>query len=190
MISQASYFRLIYKIIPGVAGGNIGQDYTFDDQPDIRYARLQGLCFYTDADVAVAFPTSTPLVSAALIQNISFTFFTNDPDEYPLKDQATGKAVKDPDAKASGELGRFSGGQDTIEWIPASTLHVNQSNTAGGQPSFVRQMIHWKDRYVVWQKSKIKFAPGGLGNVNDVAIAIGCWYTFMSPNGQIISPRN
>lgn len=186
MISNASYFRLVTLVIPGVAGaGNIGTSFTFADQPDLRYARLQGMVFLTDADMITAQPESTPVVSAAQIAKLSFVFRTNDPD-----DQVKKGMPPNSDQKAQGALGRFTGTLDTIQWIPASLLHINQSNTGGGQPSFVRQMIHWKDRYLIWQDSTLKVSPGGLANTTDVAVVLGVFYTFVGTHGTIISPRN
>lgn len=191
MISNASYYRTVLLTIPGIAaGGNQGTKFTFADQPDLRYARMLGMVFLTDAEMQVGFPTSVPVVSAALMPKIGFTFQTNDPDEMTKLDPKTGKPVANKDEKVSGELGRFTGTLDTIQYIAASSLYINQSNTAAGQPSFVRQMIHWKDRYVIWQKSEVLLAPGGLGNTADVCIALGVFYTFVSPNGTIIYPRN
>lgn len=185
MITGASYFRLVTKIIPGVAtaGGNTGTEFSFADQPDIRYARLQGMVFLTDQDMSIAQPETAPLVSAAQIGNISFVFETNDPDDFP-------KTGGKPGEKSQGNDGRFGTTLNTIEWIPASLLHINQGTGLAGSPSFVRQMIQWKDRYIIWQKSKIKWAPGGPGNTTDIAVCLAVFYTFTNSQGGIISPRN
>jgi hypothetical protein len=187
MQSNVSYFRLITKIIPGVAGtGNTTTSFTFNDQPDLRYARMTGLVFLTDADMEKSQPEAAPLVSAALINKISFTFQTNDPDDMAIP----GTTAEGIQKKRKGEAGRFSGTLDTVQWIPASLLHINQSNTpAGVNPSFVRNLIHWKDRYVIWQKSNILLSSPLL-NTTDVAICLGAFYTFTTVEGKIIYPRN
>ncbi len=190
MIANASYCRTVVITIPGVAGGNQSTDIEITDQPDLRYARLQGMSYITDAEQQVGFPTNIPVLSAALIPKVAFVFQTNDPDDFPKMDPGTKSPVANKDLKAGGELGRFTTTLDTIQYIPASSLYINQSNLGGTQPSFVRQMIHWKDRYVVWQKSRVKIAPGGIGNTTDVCIVLQVFYTFIGTGGTIIFPRN
>ncbi len=185
MHANASYFRLVTLVIPGVAGGNTGTSFTFNDQPDLRYARMTGMVFLTDQDLAFAQPQPAPVAPAAFIPNISFVFQTNDPDDTVIGTEPGTGITK----KQKGEAGRFSGTLDTVQWIPASLLHINQS-FGPGTPSFVRQMIHWKDRFVIWQKSKVVLAPGGLGNIVDIAIVLGVFYTFTTSEGKIIYPRN
>jgi hypothetical protein len=180
----AGYFRVVTKIIPGVAGGNAGANFTFDDQPDLRNARLLAMCFLTDQDMLQAPQTNTPVTSAVNINKISFNFMTNDPYDFEKK----GK----PGEKVQGEQGRFTGTLETIQYMPASLLHINQTGgvAPAGTPSFVRQPIMWYDRYIIWQKSEILISGGGLLNTSDVAICLGVYYSFYDNKGQIISPRN
>jgi hypothetical protein len=183
MIGNAGYFRIVTKIIPGVAGGNVSQSLLFDDQPDLRNARLLGMVFLTDQELAMAPQTNTPVLSAALMNKITFNFMTNDPYDFARKGH--------PDQKVQGEQGKFTGTLETIQYIPASLLHVSQSGgVGGGTPSFVRQMIMWFDRYIIWQKSEIDIAQGGIGNVTDVALCLGVYYSFFDNKGSIIEPRN
>lgn len=187
MIGNAGYFRIVTKIIPGVAGGNVSQQFTFDDQPDLRNARLLGMVYLTDQELKQAPQTNTPVISAAQMPNISFNFMTNDPYDFGRK----GGGHPDPNQKVQGEQGKFTGTLETIQYIPASLLHVSQSGgVGGGTPSFVRQMIMWYDRYIIWQKSEMNFAVGGLGNVTDVALCLGVYYSFFDSKNQIIEPRN
>ncbi len=190
MQANASYFRLVTLVIPGVAGGNTGTLFSFNDQPDLRYARMTGMVFLTDQDLAFAQPMAVPVVAATQIPLISFSFKTNDPDDVdiPGKTELTagGGGYQ---RKQKGEAGRFSGTLDTVQWIPASLMHVNQS-FGPGTPSFVRNMVHWKDRYVIWQTSQCQIAPGGLANTTDVAVVLGVYYTFTTAEGKIIYPRN
>lgn len=185
MIGNAGYFRIVTKILPGVAvTGNTAQSILFDDQPDLRNARLLGLVFMTDQELLQAPQTNTPVLSAANMPKVSFNFMTNDPYDFPKKGGA-------PGAKVQGEQGRFTGTLETIQYMPASLLHVSQSGgVGGGTPSFVRQMIMWADRYIIWQKSEIIFSQGGIGNLTDVAICLGAFYSFFDNHGNIIDPRN
>lgn len=188
MQANASYFRLVSLIIPGVAvTGNTTTDFTFQEQPDLRYARCTGLVFLTDQELAIAQPQTTPVISVSQLPNISLVLQTNDPDDMPKVPGSVpqhGKIFE----KQKGEAGRFTGTQDTIQWIPAALLRVNQA-FGPVQGSFVRQMIHWKDRYIIWQKSHVKLGTPLL-NTTDVAIILGAFYTFTTAEGAIIFPRN
>lgn len=181
MYGPASFYRQVVLKIPGIAGGNTGTDFTFADQPDLRFARLQWMEFYTDQDLSHSQPEPTPLVAAALMPKISFVIQTNDPDIIPVPGSVQEKEE---------DNGRFTGTQDTIQWIPASALHVGQSLAGGQQASFRHYPMMWRNRFVLWQNTHVKFAPGGLGNTADVAIVLGCYYTFINAKGRAISPRN
>lgn len=180
---DAGYYRQVVKIIPGVAGGNTQQDFTFDDQPDLRYARMLSMRFYTSDDLAYSQPAVVPVVAPQFVPNISFVFRTNDPDDLPM----TGPNVP-AGKKAGGADGRFTSTLDTIQWIPASDLHVSQA-FGTPQASFVREAIFWRDRYIIWQTTHIKLALP-LNNTTDVAIVLGCFYTFLNSKGEPIFPRN
>lgn len=187
MQSNVGYFRQVFLTIPGVAGGNTQVDFTFQDQPDIRYARMTGLVAYFANDMAVAFPAGPNVIGDNLANRVALVLQTNDPDDPVIPDpRRSGKKTK-----AKGIAGRFTGTLDTIQWIPLTQLHVNQSFGPGPAPaSFVRQMIHWKDRYVIWDKSHVVIAPGGLGNTTDICICLGAFYSFLDEFGDPIYPRN
>ena len=173
---------MVNLIVPGIAGGNTQVSFSFNDQPDLRYARITGLFSIYSNDSLYCFPDNVPIIADALANRITLVLQTNDPDDMPKKG---GK----PGEKEKGENGRFSGTLDTVQWLPLSSIHINQSFGLT-PPSFVRSLIHWKDRYVVWQKSKIIMSPGGLGNTADVAVTLGVLYTFTNSAGEIIFPRN
>lgn len=175
-----SYFRMVNLKIPGVAStGNTGTLFNFPDQPDIRYARTTGIVAFTHTDINTCFPDNVAVLADADIGKVTLVLETNDPDDMFKAGSTT--------QKQKGEAGRFTGTLDTIQWLPLSMIHVVQG--AAGVP-FVRQVVHWKDRYIVWQKSQIQIAPGGLANTTDVAICLGLFYTFIDEFGKPISPRN
>ncbi len=181
MLNNASYFRLVTLVIPGITGGNTGTNFTFDDQPDLRYARMLSIVAYTNISMAYAQPQPTPVISPLDMPKISLVLQTNDPDDM----------VVGPGKKQKGQDGRFSGTLDTIQWLPLAQINTTQFyNTALGTPAFVHHMINWKDRYIIWQKSKVVIGTGGLGNTTDVAVALGVFYTFTNSDGKVIFPRN
>lgn len=171
---QADYYRQVVITIPGIAGGNTGSDFTFNDQPDLRYARMIAMEAYFAEDLSHAQPQPVPVIPGALAPKVSLVFRTNDPDDL---------------TKKKGANGQFTGTLDTIQWLPLTAIHLSQSfGTAPG--AFVRNAIAWRDRYIVWQNSHVKIAPGGLGNTTDVSIVLGCYYSFLNTEGKEITPRN
>lgn len=182
MQQNVSYFRLVNLTIPGIAGGNTGVDFTFADQPDIRYARTTGIAAVFANDLSHTQPDTVPIVADVLAPKFTLVLETNDPDD-PVIMKGSEKT------KLKGHAGRFTGTLDTIQWMPLTMIHINQ-NFGTSPASFVRQMIHWKDRYIVWQKSHLKVAPGGVGNTTDVAICLAVFYSFIDEFGKPIYPRN
>jgi hypothetical protein len=179
-----SYFRQVNLTIPGIAGpGNTGVQFTFADQPDLRYARTTGLVIYTASDLAICQPDNVAVLTDALLPKVTLVLETNDPDDIITVEPTATTSGK----KTKGEAGRFTGTLDTIQWLPASQIHINQNSSNN---SFVRQMIGWKDRYIVWQKSHAVIASGGLANTTDLAICLGVFYTFIDEFGFPIIPRN
>lgn len=182
MHQNSSYYRLVNLVVPGIAGGNTGTDFTFNDQPDIRYARTTGLFTLFANDLSYTQPDGVPVVGDIYAPKITFVFETNDPDDPEM-------IIDGKKTKQKGSAGRFTGTLDTIQWLPATSIHLTQSFGTSPAP-FVRHMLHWKDRYIVWQKSHVKLAPGGLGNTTDVAIVLGVLYSFIDEFGKPIYPRN
>lgn len=178
-----SYFRQVYKVIPGIpVVGNAQTDFTFDDQPDLRYARITNVCFFNAADLTTSRPNQIALLPAAAMNQISFSFRTNDPDDPLVEDKAS--PTKNL-IRPGGDLGRFSRTLESVQYIPATLLHVNQNNT-----NSVWEMLEWYNTYIIWQETKIQIQSGGLLNTVDYAIVLGVWYTFFGVDGDVIYPRN
>lgn len=170
----SDYFYLVTLVIPGVAGGNTQTEFAFEDQPDIRFARTSVIEIFFAEDLTHAQPQPTPVIPGNLANKISFNFQTNDPDLPVPQNEVPG---------------RGSGTLDTIQWIPGTRLHLIQNNNALAA-GWVRGPIFWNDRYVIWQKSKMKVSPGGFGNTTDIAVVLGVHYTWLTKKGDLISPRN
>ena len=172
---KADYYREVILVVPGVAGGNTGANFTWLDQPDIRNARMIGMEAYFSSDLAYCFPNNVAVIPDNKANLVTLIFETNDPD--------------DIDYKRGGTPGNFTGTLNTIQWLPLTALHVQQTQNGATSGSFRRSMIFWKNRYIIWQKSQIQLAPGGLNNTTDVAIVLGCYYSFLSEGGKPL-PRN
>lgn len=170
-----SYFRLVTLKIPGIAGGNTGTQFTFEDQADIRYARTLHLEVYFANDLAFAQPEAVPNIPDAQANLCSLVLETNDPDDITM---VGGE-------KSKGHSGRFTSTTQTQKWLPLTAIHRVQSTAAIAAP-FVRQLLHYKDLYITWQKSYLAIAPGGLGNATDIALVLGVWYTFIDEKGKPI----
>lgn len=166
--SGNSFFRLVSLIIPGIVGGNTGTNFTFPDIGDLRYARTVALETFFQASLSYAQPQPAPVVADSFAPAITFIFNSNDPDK--------------TDAE-QGANGRFNTTIDSQRWIPATALNRIQTTGTNGAP-FVRQLMRFKDLYIVWDKSQVQLAPGGLGNTADVAIVLGVHYTFINLAGQ------
>ena len=171
MHEGASYYRQVVLKIPGIAGpGNVGTSFQFDDQPDLRYARIQAMEAYTASALSVAYPEPSVVLPDAQAKLVTFVFETNDPDD--VKHQ-------------KGADGRFQSTLQTVKWLPFTAINRLQ-NQATNTASFVRQLVPFKDLYITWQKSFINIAPGGLANTVDTAIVLGVWYTFLNKQGKEI----
>jgi hypothetical protein len=172
---QADYMKLVTLTVPGVpAPGNTGTQFTWNDQQQLRYARVLWIEAVFAETLTHAQPQTVPIIPGNLASKVSVIFRTNDPDDIEKK---------------KGDNGRFSGTLDTIEYLPLALLNPVQS--FGGSPApFVRYVPYWRDRYIVWQESHVQISPGGLGNTTDVAICLAVYYTFLNDKGKIIEPRN
>lgn len=167
----AEYFKLVTLKIPGIAGGgNTGVQFQFQDQSDIRYARITGLEVYFASDLQYSQPEPVAVLADAEACKVSITLETNDPDDI---------------AKLKGANGRFNSTSQTTRWMPLTALHRLQ-NQATNNASFARQLMQYKDLYVVWEKCFINIAPGGLANTTDVGIVLGVYYSFLNSQGQEI----
>lgn len=166
--SGNSFFRLVPLVIPGIAGGNTGTQFTFPDIGDLRYARTVALEVFFAKALAVCQPSLTPVVPDSQANLITFIFNSNDPDK--------------ADAQ-QGENGRFNTTIDSQRWLPATAINRVQTTDTSGAP-FVRQLMRFKDLYIVWDKSMVQLAPGGLANTTDLAVVLGVHYTFINLRGE------
>lgn len=158
------FFRLISIKVPGIAGGNTQTVFTFPDIGDLRYARTLWLNVYCAEDQAVSWPENVANIPVAQLPLCSIVLNTNDPEK-----------------ENEGADGRFTSTIDSIRYMPLAAIHNIDSN--GGTPwSFQTPMF--RNTWVVWQKSSIYIAPGGLGNTTDLAITLGVWYTFFNLQGK------
>lgn len=172
MITGLSYFRQVVLKVPGMAGGNPGTQFNFLDQGDIRYARVIALEVYAASALTHSQPEAIPVLPDNLMPKCTLILETNDPDD-----------VK----KTKGEMGRFNSTTQTQKWQPFTSLNRIQA-TSGISPNspFVRQLMFYKDLYITWTKSFVQVAPGGLMNTTDLAIVLGVYYTFLTPDGKEI----
>jgi hypothetical protein len=170
---QNSYYKLVVLKIPGIAGGNTGTQFSWNTQSDIRYARIIAIETFFRNDLSHAQPEPVPVILDADAPKITVTLETNDPDDIQ---------------NSKGTDGRFTSTSQTQRYIPATALHRVQSTFGATPAPFVRMLTFYKDLFVVWEKSFISIAPGGLGNTADVAFCMGVWYTFLNKAGKPI-PR-
>lgn len=172
-----SFFRLVTLKIPGVVGGNLGAQFTFTDQAQIRYARTLHLEAYFANDLAYSYPEQLPVIGDAFAPKMTLTLETNDPDDMKVGNSLTKSKEIAP--------GRFSSTRQSQQWLPFTAIHRVQSFLGTPAP-FVRQLLSYKDLYITWQKSYVSFAPGGPANVTDIAVVLGVWYTFLTVDGKKI----
>lgn len=163
---RTSFFRLVTLKIPGIAGGNQQTIFTFPDIGDLRYARVTALETFFRNDLAKAFPENIDVIADADAAKCVLILNSNDPDK---TDEQQGKE------------GRFSTTLDSQRWLPATAIHRTQ-NQAGGSASFIRQLMMFKDLYIVWDKSQLVLSSA-LANTTDVAFVLGVHYTFISTKG-------
>jgi len=172
-MNTESYYKQVVLKVPGIAGGNTATKLTWDDQPQLRYARVTHIEAYSNSDLNHAQPAAVPVLADADVPKLTLVFRTNDPDTTAKGEQVI--------------QGRFTKNLDTIQYLPFSVLHRNQNSSAN---SFVRYTPNWKNRYIVWQDSYVAISPGGLANTTDIAIVLGVYYTYIDDKGNEIMQRN
>lgn len=155
-----------------MAGGNLGEQFSFQDQADLRYARTLHLECYFANSLQVSFPEKVPVIPDALANKCVLVLETNDPDDI---------------TKSKGAAGSFTSTTQTQKWLPLTALNRVQSTNIGANAPFVRQLMTYKDLYITWQKSFLQLAPGGFGNTTDLALVLGVWYTFLTEQGKPIN---
>ena len=191
--------------IPIKVAQNAQTQIKFDDQPDLRYARITALETYTYADMQTTQPSNYTMINGVDLSKISVVLETNDPDDighWLTNDagqlvSASGQVllpgqqgVWKPAAQSLGN-GRFTSTQQNQKYLPLASMHYiqNQGSTlapiAGPDP-FTRQRLEFTNMYVSWDKCFLQIVNGGLGNSVDKAVGIMVYYTWLDINGKRI----
>lgn len=119
--------QLVELKIFGIAGGNTGTNFQFQDQPYLRGRKIYGLESFQVNEVPVS-PTGAQVVSGADYIKGYLTLYTND--------------IKDP--KSVGEW---------IQNVPMVILHRVQNGTP---TAFVRIPYVLAGQTIIWDKSYIR----------------------------------
>jgi hypothetical protein len=165
------YMTTVKLIIPGKAGGNTGTSFTWEVQEKIRYARILAIEVIPRSAMAVTAPDNIQVVSDADLSKIQFSLETNDPDDI---------------TKAKGRDGRFQGTLQSLQYVPCTIFNRLQNGTTT-TASFVRQLVPFKDTYILWEKSNIFISPNGLGNTTDLAFVLNVHYSWLDEKGKPIT---
>jgi hypothetical protein len=139
-------------IIPGVAGGQTQQTYSFPDLPYLRpaNARIKGIEIYTINTITKSPLTGTALATAANLQTGFLTLY--------------------------GGIDGVKQGNEIIQRVPLYKLNTVQN--ASTDP-FSRSVFILNSMQVDWTKCNIIFqtAPG---NTTNVAVAFGVYFDFIN----------
>jgi hypothetical protein len=139
--------QLIEIILPGVATtGNQSTKIQFNDQPYLRFKKVQGIEVLDSTDMTLS-PTNKTPISAAQMKTSYLTLYLNDP----------------------------SNPQNVGEWIqnvPFTLLHRIQN--ASNDP-FVRSMFHLDNQVIYWEKCYITI-PTAFANTSDVSFLIQVYF--------------
>ena len=138
-------------IIPGVAGGQTGNTFSFPDLPYLRPANafIKGIEIYTINTITKSPLTGTALATAANLQTAFLTIYGGVP------------GVKQ--------------GNEIIQRVPLYKLNTVQNATPD---PFSRSVFSLNSMQVDWTKSNVTFqtAPG---NTTAIAIAFGIYFDFI-----------
>jgi len=167
--------RLVTLIIPR---GNTQTILYFNDQADLRYARILGMEVVALEDFAQPLPTLGPFIPVLpqqLLRWVAVSLETNDPDKwdenYPL-----GHSANDD--------GRFRDTWQTIKNQPLVTFHrmIGQPGTSVGG---VYELFEFNNTFITWDKSLITM-PDPVQVSQGFAVCFKVYYTFRSVNGRLI----
>jgi len=139
--------QLIEIILPGVATtGNQQTKIQFNDQPYLRFKKVQGVEVLNSADMTLSPSNKTP-ISNAQMKAAYLTLYLNDPQN-------------------PANVGEW------IQNVPFSLLHRIQN--AANDP-FVRSMFNLNDQVIYWEKCYISL-PVAYANVTDVSFLIQVYF--------------
>jgi hypothetical protein len=138
--------QLVELKIFGIAGGNTGTNFQFQDQPYLRNRKIYGLESFEVNEVPVS-PTGAAIVSNADYIKGYLTLYTND--------------IKDP--KSVGEW---------IQNVPMVVLHRVQNGTP---TPFVRIPYVLAGQTIIWDKSYIRLTSA-LNNTVDKSFIFNVYF--------------
>jgi hypothetical protein len=139
--------QLIEIILPGVATtGNQQTKIQFNDQPYLRFKKVQGVEVLNSADMTLSPSNKTP-ISNAQMKAAYLTLYLNDPQN-------------------PANVGEW------IQNVPFSLLHRIQN--AATDP-FIRSMFNLNDQVIYWEKCYISL-PVAYANTTDVSFLIQVYF--------------
>jgi len=139
--------QLIEIILPGVATtGNQQTKIQFNDQPYLRFKKIQGVEVLNSSDMTLSPSNKTP-ISNAQMKGAYLTLYLNDPQN-------------------PANVGEW------IQNVPFTLLHRIQN--ASNDP-FIRSMFNLNDQVIYWEKCYISL-PTAYGNIGDVSFLIQVYF--------------
>jgi hypothetical protein len=73
------FYEFVELVIPGVAGGQTGTVFNFQDQPQLRSNPIYGIIVYTVDTVPLSMFTGQTVIPTANLLNANLTLYTTDP---------------------------------------------------------------------------------------------------------------
>jgi hypothetical protein len=139
--------QLIEIILPGVATtGNQQTKIQFNDQPYLRFKKIQGVEVLNSADMTLSPSNKTP-ISNNQMRTAYLTLYLNDPQN-------------------PANVGEW------IQNVPFTLLHRIQN--ASNDP-FIRSMFNLNDVVIYWEKCYISL-PVAYANTTDVSFLIQVYF--------------
>ncbi len=198
LITGKAHFRAVEVKI--LASENNQTQIKFEDQSDIRYARVVAMETYFQTDLRRSQPSNYLVIDGVQASYCSVILETNDADDtgHFLLNPETGepqfkdgKKIWVPSKSAQGN-GRFTSTQQNQKYLPLTALHRIQnagssaSSIVGPDP-FTRQLQTFYNMYVSWDKCILQIANGGLNNSVNQAVVLGVYYSWLDINGKRIT---
>lgn len=141
--------QLVELKVFGVAGGNTGTRFQFQDQPYLRFKPIMGVETFNVQDVPVS-PTGATVVSATQLVTGFLTLYINDVD----------------DPSSVGEW---------IQNVPLTLLKRTQDQTGGVIAPFVRQPFLMAGQTIIWDKSYVTLSSA-LNNTTDLSFLFNVYF--------------
>ena len=139
--------QLIELILPGVATtGNQSTKIKFNDQPYLRFKKIQGVEVLNSNDMTLSPSNKTP-ISNNQMRGAYLTLYLNDPQN-------------------PANVGEW------IQNVPFTILHRIQN--ASNDP-FIRSMFNLNDVVIYWEKCYISL-PAAYANTTDVSFLIQVYF--------------